>query len=509
MRRNGMQPGPRSPVKSPSSPLQFWVPMSALMQGTQAKASLDAFGSLRWERNRTQEQTAMPSPNEKRLPPQAAQSVVQLGLRANWQQFTLLVIVNAFVGGMVGLERSIVPLLGQRVFGLASTTAVLSFIVSFGVVKALANLFAGRISDRIGRKGVLVVGWLFGLPVPFLIIFAPSWGWVVFANVLLGINQGFCWSTTVIMKIDLVGPARRGLAMGLNEAAGYGAVSLAAIAAGYLAATYALRPQPFLLGIGFALAGLLLSLFFVRESHGHARHEAAMFASPAGQAAASADQTPLLELQAAPPSFKDIFLFTSWKNRTLFSVSQAGLVNNLNDGLAWGLFPLFFAAPGLSIAQIGVLAGIYPGVWGTTQLLTGALSDRVGRKGMIVGGMLLQGVALGLLPLLHGFGWWALSMVLLGLGTALVYPTLLATIADVTHPDWRASAVGVYRLWRDSGYAIGALLAGILADLFGVFWAIGVIGGVTFLSGVVVFGVMRETLPARREHPRSTLHPVS
>src|SRR6266568_2724163 len=494
MRRNGMQPGPRSPVKSPSSPLQFWVPMSALMQGTQAKASLDAFGSLRCERNRTEEQTAMPSPDEKRLPPQAAQSVVQLGLRANWQQFTLLVIVNAFVGGMVGLERSIVPLRGQRVFGLVSTTAVLSFIVSFGVVKAAANLFAGRLSDRIGRKGVLVVGWLVGLPVPFLIIFAPSWGWVVFANVLLGINQGLCWSTTVIMKIDLVGPARRGLAMGINEAAGYIAVSLAAIAAGYLAATYALRPQPFLLGIGFALAGLLLSLLFVRESHGHARHEAALLAHASGQTEGSA-QSALDATADRPksPSFKDIFLLTSWKNRTLFGVSQAGLVNNLNDGLAWGVFPLFFAAGGLSIEQ----------------LLTGALSDRIGRKGMIVGGMLLQGVALGLVPLLHGFGWWALSMVLLGLGTALVYPTLLATIADVTHPDWRASAVGVYRLWRDSGYAIGALLAGILADLFGVFWAIGVIGGVTFLSGVVVFGVMRETLPARREHPRSTLHPVS
>jgi MFS family permease len=423
---------------------------------------------------------------------------VQLGLRANWRQFTLLVIVNAFVGGMVGLERSIVPLLGQRVFGLVSTTAVLSFIVSFGVVKALANLFAGRLSDRIGRKGVLVVGWLVGLPVPFLIIFAPSWGWVVFANVLLGINQGFCWSTTVIMKIDLVGPARRGLAMGLNEAAGYGAVSLAAIAAGYLAATYALRPQPFLLGIGFALAGLLLSLFFVRESHGHARQEAAMLAAATEQAPTPGQKTQPSDQQAAAPSFKDIFLFTSWKNRTLFAVCQTGLVNNLNDGLAWGLLPLFFAAHSLSIAQVGLLAGIYPGVWGATQLLTGALSDRIGRKGMIVGGMLLQSVAIGLLPLLHGFGWWALTMGLLGLGTALVYPTLLAAVADVAHPNWRASAVGVYRLWRDSGYAIGALLAGVLADLFGITWAIGVIAGLTFLSGVVVQGVMAETLSRKQ-----------
>jgi MFS family permease len=445
----------------------------------------------------------MLSPNAKKLPLQGAQSVVQLGLRANWQQFTLLVIVNAFVGGMVGLERSIMPLLGQRVFGLASTTAVLSFIVSFGIVKALANLSAGRLSDHIGRKGVLVVGWLVGLPVPFLIIFAPSWSWVVFANVLLGINQGLCWSTTVIMKIDLVGPARRGLAMGINEAAGYGAVSLAAIAAGYLAATYALRPQPFLLGIGFALAGLLLSLFFVRESHGHARHEAALLAQQARHPETAAQ--PTAEVSAdhpQAPSFKGIFLLTSWKNQTLFGVSQAGLVNNLNDGLAWGLFPLFFAAGGLSIAQIGLLAGIYPGVWGMAQLLTGALSDRLGRKGMIVGGMMLQGMAIGLLPLVHGFAWWVVAMVLLGLGTALVYPTLLAAISDVAHPDWRASAVGVYRLWRDSGYAIGALLAGVLADLFGVSWAIGVIGGLTFLSGVLAQAVMSETLP-RLQHTQA------
>jgi MFS family permease len=433
-----------------------------------------------------------------------AHAPIQLGLRANWQQFTLLVIVNAFVGGMVGLERSIVPLLGQRAFGLASTTAVLSFIVSFGVVKALANLFAGRLSDRIGRKGMLIVGWLVGLPVPFLIIFAPAWGWVVFANGLLGINQGLCWSTTVIMKIDLVGPARRGLAMGLNEAAGYGAVSLAAIAAGYLATTYALRPQPFLPGIGFALAGLLLSLFFVRESHGHARHEAALLAHAVGQTDGSAQETVSVAGERPdPPSFKVIFLLTSWKNRTLFGVSQAGLVNNLNDGLAWGLFPLFFAAGGLSIAQIGLLAGIYPGVWGTAQLLTGALSDRLGRKGMIVGGMLLQGGAIGLLPLLHGFVWWAIAMVLLGMGTALVYPTLLAAVSDVAHPDWRASAVGVYRLWRDSGYALGAVLAGVLADLFGVSWAIVVIGALTALSGVIAQAVMEETLPRLQQTQQS------
>jgi MFS family permease len=447
----------------------------------------------------------VPSPDVEAVPPQGTKPGIQLGLHANWQQFTLLVLINAFVGGMVGLERSIVPLLGQRVFGLASTTAVLSFIVSFGIIKALANLFAGRLSDRIGRKGVLVVGWLVGLPVPLLIIFAPAWGWIVFANVLLGINQGLCWSTTVIMKIDLVGPARRGLAMGVNEAAGYLAVSLAAIAAGYLAATYALRPQPFLPGVVFALAGLFLSLVFVRESRGHAHHEAALLTSPLEPVPASTPQTRPADQQAAP-SFKEIFFYTSWKNRTLFSICQAGLVNNLNDGLAWGLLPLFFAAHGLSIAQIGLLAGIYPGVWGVTQLLTGALSDRVGRKGMIAGGMMLQGIALGLIPFTGGFTWWAVDLILLGLGTALVYPTLLAAISDVVHPNWRASAVGVYRLWRDSGYAIGALLAGVLADLFGVSWAIGVIGGVTFFSGVFVQRVMRETLPSRRVSPRSTLH---
>jgi len=441
----------------------------------------------------------VPSPDVKSLPSQVTTPDVQLGLRANWQQFALLVLVNVFVGGMVGLERSIVPLLGQQVFGLASTTAVLAFIVSFGIVKAASNLFAGRLSDRIGRKGVLITGWLVGLPVPFLIIFAPTWGWVVFANVLLGINQGFCWSTTVIMKIDLVGPVRRGLAMGINEAAGYGAVSLAAIAAGYLAATYALRPQPFLLGVVFAVAGLLLSIFFVRESQGHARHEAALLARPSGQAAEAAQQaTDQATQQHIAPSFKEIFLLTSWKDRRLFAVSQAGLVNNLNDGLAWGLFPLFFAASGLSIAQIGLLAGIYPGVWGTAQLFTGALSDRLGRKGLIVAGMLLQGTAIISLPFLHGFALWAVAMMLLGLGTALVYPTLLAAISDVAHPEWRASAVGVYRLWRDSGYAIGALLAGVLTDLFGVPWAIVGIGLLTILSGVVVKIVMSETLPRIR-----------
>ncbi len=372
---------------------------------------------------------------------------VRLGLRANWQQFTLLVVINAFVGGMIGLERAVLPLLAEHDFLLTSRTAVLSFIVTFGLTKALANLFAGRMSDRIGR----------GLPVPLLIILAPSWSWIVAANVLLGINQGLCWSTTVIMKIDLVGPARRGLAMGLNEFAGYVAVSLAALASGYLAATYALRPQPFYLGVAFALAGLLLSAVFVRDSRGHAQAEAMQ----------------LRDTEDAPqPSFGKVFALVSWNDRALSSASQAGLVNNLNDGMAWGLFPLYFAAAGLAVEQVALLAAIYPGVWGLTQLGTGALSDRLGRKGMIVGGMWMQACGI--------------VLVLLGAGS------------DVAHPDWRASAVGVYRLWRDGGYAIGALIAGVIADLLGVPWAIAIIAALTFASGFVVLIRMYETLPARR-----------
>jgi MFS family permease len=410
---------------------------------------------------------------------------IRLGLRANWQQFTLLILINAFVGGMVGLERAVLPLLAEHEFHVASRTLILSFIVSFGIVKALANLFAGRMSDRIGRKRILIAGWLIGVPVPLIIMLAPSWSWVVAANMLLGINQGLCWSTTVIMKIDLVGPLRRGLAMGLNEFAGYVAVSLAALASGYLAATYALRPQPFYLGLAFALAGLLLSVLFVRDSQAHARAEAQ-------------------QLAASPttkqPSFSRIFLLVSWKDRALSATSQAGLVNNLNDGMVWGLFPLVFAAAGLALEQVGLLAALYPGVWGVAQLGTGALSDRVGRKGMIVGGMWLQALGILLVVLGSGFGAWAAAMVLLGLGTALVYPTLLAAISDVAHPDWRASAVGVYRLWRDGGYAVGALLTGVLADFAGVPFATAAIAALTFASGVVVLVRMYETLPRSAPH---------
>src|ERR1700716_12422 len=307
---------------------------------------------------------------------------VRLGLRANWQQFTLLVVINAFVGGMVGLERTVLPLLAEQDFQLTSRTAVLSFIVTFGVTKALANLFAGRMSDRIGRKKILVAGWIVGLPVPLLIMLAPSWGWIVGANILLGINQGLCWSTTVIMKIDLVGPTRRGLAMGLNEFAGYMAVALAALASGYIAATYALRPQPFYLGLAFALLGLLLSVFFVRDSGGHAREEATLFRAGVSPS------------EARQPSFRTIFLNVSLKDRALSSASQAGMINNLNDGMAWGVFPLYFAASGLTLGQVGLLAATYPGVWGVAQLGTGALSDRLGRKRMIVAGMWTQAIGI-------------------------------------------------------------------------------------------------------------------
>jgi MFS family permease len=364
-----------------------------------------------------------------------------------------------------------------------SRTIALSFIVSFGVVKALANLFAGRFSDRIGRKHILVAGWLFGLPAPIVIMLAPSWDWIVAANVLLGINQGLCWSTTVIMKIDLVGPVRRGLAMGLNEAAGYLSVAAAALASGYLASRYGLRPEPFYLGVVFAVAGLVLSLVFVRESHAHARHEAALSADGGIRAA---------------PSFAEIFTLTSWRDRRLFAASQAGLVNNLNDGMAWGLLPLYFTAGGLGIDQIAILAAIYPAVWGLGQLGTGALSDHLGRKPLITAGMGIQTLGIFIFVTTTGFRPWAMGAALLGVGTAMVYPTLLAAIGDVAHPAWRASAVGVYRLWRDGGYAIGALLAGIIADLLGLRWAIGAVGVVTLASGAVVATVMTETLAARK-----------
>ncbi|MEN3298229.1 MFS transporter [Pseudonocardia sp.] len=417
-----------------------------------------------------------------------ATRVARLGLRANLAQFVLLVAVNALVGGMLGQERTVLPLLAEREFGLTAYTSALTFILAFGATKAATNYVAGTFSDRFGRKPVLIAGWLIALPVPLLLIWAPSWGWVIAANVLLGLNQGLTWSTTVIMKIDLVGPDRRGLAMGLNEAAGYLAVAATALATGYLAARYGLRPEPFYLGIAYAALGLGLSSLAVRETREHARLEAA---SHTARADGRHDH---LHAQLTD---RQVFVQTSFREPALSAASQAGMVNNLNDGLAWGLFPVLFAAAGLSVAQIGVLAALYPAVWGAGQLITGALSDRTGRKPLIAGGMLLQAAALGLVAFGGSFAVWAVAAVLLGTGTAMVYPTLLAAIGDVAHPAWRARSVGVYRLWRDGGFAVGALAAGLLADAFGIPVAVWVIAALTAASGLIVAGRMYETHPRR------------
>ncbi len=409
---------------------------------------------------------------------------VQLGLRQNAAQFTLLVAVNALVGGMLGQERTVLPLLAQEEFGITAYTAGLSFILVFGIAKAATNYFAGAGMDRFGRKPVLVSGWLVAVPVPFMLIWAPSWTWIVVANVLLGVSQGLTWSTTVVMKIDLVGPARRGLAMGLNEAAGYAAVAVTALATGYLAETYGLRPEPFFLGIAFAALGLGLSTLVVRETRQHARLEAA------GHVARADGRHDHLH---GDLTNAQVFVQTSVKEPALSSASQAGLVNNLNDGLAWGLFPILFAAAGLSVGRIGILAALYPAVWGVGQLFTGALSDRWGRKWLIVSGMWLQALALALIALADSFAVWAIAAVLLGAGTAMVYPTLLASIGDVAHPAWRARSVGVYRLWRDGGFAVGALLAGLVADAVGVRAAVWTVAVLTAGSGLVVALRMYET----------------
>jgi MFS family permease len=403
-------------------------------------------------------------------------SPVRLGLKENWPQFALLMLVNAFVGGMVGMERTVVPLIGSEEFGITSTTLVVSFIVSFGVIKALANLISGQLADAWGRKRVLVLGWLVGLPVPFMIIWAPSWGWIIAANALLGINQGFAWSMTVIMKVDLVGPKSRGLAVGLNEFAGYLAVGITAFLSGYLASRYGLRPIPIYLGVGYAVLGALLSILLVRDTRGHVRLEAAGHAQ-----------------QPTSMSFREVFALTSFGDRNLFAASQAGLVNNLNDGMSWGIFPLFFASFGLGVERIGILKAVYPAIWGILQIATGPLSDRWGRKGLIVAGMWIQSAGLFLTAATHRFEWWLVGSLLLGIGTAMVYPSLIAAVSDASHPTWRARSLSVYRFWRDLGYAIGALSAGIIADLFGMVWAIGIIGALTFLSGTVVAAVMTST----------------
>lgn len=401
--------------------------------------------------------------------------MVRLGLRENLGQFSLLVLVNALVGATIGLERSIIPEIAAKEFLVEAKTAILSFIIVFGVAKAITNYLAGALSESWGRKQVLVLGWLVGLPVPFLLIYANSWAWVLFANLLLGISQGLAWSTTVIMKIDLVGPKQRGLAMGLNEFAGYLALASSALLTGFLASRYGLRPVPFYVGIAYVVLGLLLSAILVRETKGHAAEEA----RGAG---------------ALPSAPQDIFLRTTLLDRNLSSITQAGLVNNLNDGMAWGLFPILFALHGLSLERIGWLAAIYPGVWGACQIYTGHLSDRAGRKWLIVGGMWVQASGIGLTAFSSAFPGFVAGAVLLGMGTAMVYPTLLAGISDVAHPSWRARSVGVYRFWRDLGYSIGALVAGVAADLFGVVSAIWIVAAITFLSGVVVQIRMRESV---------------
>lgn len=401
-----------------------------------------------------------------------------LGLRQNLAQFMLLVAVNALVGGTLGQERTVLPLLASQTFHLDLYTSALTYILAFGLSKAAMNYFAGTLSDRYGRKPVLIAGWLVAIPVPLMLIFGPSWGWIVAANVLLGVSQGLTWSTAVIMKMDLTGPKQRGLAMGLNEAAGYLGVAVTALATGYIASTYGLRPGPFLLGAAYIALGLGLSVLTVRETHHHAKTEASQYVSTHSSAHVGL-------------TTGQVFTLTSFKDRSLSAASQAGLVNNLNDGLAWGLFPVLFVSSGLNLNHVGILAAVYPAVWGAGQLFTGAASDRWGRKWFIVAGMSVQAAGLAIVAASHSFGPWLIAAVLLGLGTAMVYPALLAAIGDVAHPTWRARSVGVYRLWRDGGFAVGALLSGLLADLYGIPAAIATVAALTAASGLVVAVRMR------------------
>ena len=406
---------------------------------------------------------------------------ISLGLRENWQQFSLLVLVNMMVGGMVGLERTVVPLVGTEEFHIQSDVVVFSFIIAFGVIKAFTNLISGVLADKYTRKKVLIWGWLVGLPVPFILAFAPSWNWILFANVLLGISQGLAWSMTVNMKIDLIGKKSRGLAMGLNEAAGYGAVGLTALLTGYLASHYGLRPQPFYIGIAYTLVGLLLSIFVIQDTRKFAQLEARQV---------STDES------AHKSNLWSVFKETSFKNKNLFSISQAGLINNLNDGMSWGVFPLLFTSMGIGLEGIGWIKAVYPVVWGVGQIVTGPLADKIGRKPLIVWGMFVQ--VLG--HIIIGFEWLEpltsglTGSVLLGIGTAMVYPALLAAVSDTANPNWRASSLGVYRFWRDMGYAIGALMAGIVGNFFGLEWAVHIAGLITFISGIIVWIRMKETI---------------
>tara|TARA_R110002012_G_scaffold72196_1_gene184644 strand:+ start:663 stop:1907 length:1245 start_codon:yes stop_codon:yes gene_type:complete len=391
---------------------------------------------------------------------------IKLGLKENWKQFSLLVLVNAFVGGMVGLERSILPEIAEKEFGIAATSAILSFIVVFGVVKAISNYYAGALANRFGRKNLLVLGWIFAIPIPFILIYAENWNWIIAANVLLGINQGLAWSSTVVMKIDLVGEKQRGFAMGLNEFAGYFAVAVVAFLTGWIASEYGVRPYPFYLGIGLMILGLLFSIFLIKDTRHHVAKEEG-----------SSDMLRL----------KNIFWDTTWKDKNLGSVSQAGLINNLNDGMAWGLFPILLSGKGFNLEQIGIVTALYPAVWGIGQLFTGRMADIFSKKNMLFMGMLLQAIVLVILVWAETMTHFVILSSLLGWGTAMVYPTFLATIADNTHPQDRAKSIGIFRLWRDLGYAIGAILTGVIADLVSIEAAIMLIGILTLISAGIIF----------------------
>lgn len=408
---------------------------------------------------------------------------IKLGLRPNIQQFLILVLVNAFVGAMIGLEQTVVPLIGKSEFGIESSAIIVSFIASFGAVKAILNLLAGNVSDKWGRKKVLVLGWLFAIPVPFILLWAPNWNWIIFANILLGVNQGLAWSMTVNMKIDLVGKSQRGLALGLNEFAGYIAVAAIGFLTGYLASTFGLKPYPFYLGIIFAILGLAISWIIVKDTRRFTNLEIKQDTSESPE-----EVTDVKDL-----SFKEVFLQTSWKNRTLLSISQAGLINNLVFGVTWGLFTLYFASFAIGISEIGLLKALHPGIWGVLQLLTGTLSDKVGRKILIYPGMFIQGIGVWVVLFTNFYSGWIVGMALLGIGTALVYPTLLAAISDVANPKWRATTLGVYRFWRDLGFVFGAIGIGFLADLFGLDIAFHSVAFLAIISGIFVLIVMKET----------------
>ncbi|TXE13532.1 MFS transporter [Algoriphagus aquimarinus] len=395
---------------------------------------------------------------------------VKLGLKENWRQFTLLVIINGFVGGMIGLERTILPQIAEADFGIAAKSAILSFIVVFGISKAITNYYTGAFANRIGRKNLLVIGWLVGLPVPLILIYATNWNWIIAANILLGINQGLTWSSTVVMKIDLVGDRNRGLAMGLNESAGYLAVGIVAFLTGLIASEYGVRPYPFYLGIGFAIVGLLASYFFVKDTIHHVSSE-----------------TKVSQVK----KLKNVFRETTWSNPNLGSITQAGLVNNLNDGMIWGLFPILLASKGFSLDEVGKVVAVYPIIWGLGQLVTGKLADSWVKKSMLFWGMLIQGLTIVAMAFATSFVQFTLLSILLGIGTAVVYPTFLAAIADYTHPEQRANSIGVFRLWRDLGYAIGAILTGLIADFFGVDNSIILIGIITLLSSIVIKARMK------------------